>query len=145
MKVILLRDVGGIGKKYEVKDVSDGHALNYLVPQKLAQVATPSLLKKFEEEKAIEIARKKKEVETVTKAIEALKGGALEMTANMNEKGHLFSAVHKSDLARLVKDRTGLSLPESAFEVTKQIKEAGEHTIGIKAGDKVVKLKIVIK
>lgn len=145
MKVLLLRDVGGIGKKHEIKDVSDGHALNYLVPQRLALVATPAVINKAQEEEAAERARKEKEYRIIQEAIAGLKGGALEMTANMNEKGHLFSAVHKSDLVRLVKDRTGISLPESAFEVSKPIKEAGEHTIGVKAGDKTVKVKVVIK
>ena len=60
MKVILLQDVEGLGKKYEIKEVKNGHARNFLLPQKLVRAATKQALKWLGEQK--EIIEKLKEL-----------------------------------------------------------------------------------
>jgi large subunit ribosomal protein L9 len=74
MKVILLKDVAKMGKKNDIKNVSDGHALNFLIPQGLVEVATPKSLKKVEVIKSREDAEKKIKTDLLLKNFGDLKG-----------------------------------------------------------------------
>jgi len=145
MKVILLTDVAKVGKKFDVKEVSSGYALNLLIPKGLARAATADAVKKVEKEKAEESARKKKTEETLINALESIKGMTLEMKKKANEKGHLFAAIHKDEVVSLLKDRAGVELHPENIVYDKQFKEAGEHAIEVKVGEKSIKIKLDIK
>ena len=69
MKVILLKDVVGLGKKGEIKNATDGHARNFLIPQKLVIVATDKAIKKLEQEKVIEAQKAEQELQHVEEMV----------------------------------------------------------------------------
>ena len=134
MKVILNADVAKLGKKYEVKNVSDGYALNTLIPKGLVEVATPASLKSLEGKKAAVEASQKRTEEVIVKNLKAIHGKTFEMTQKVNEKGHLFAAIHLDQVGVLVKSKTNIELPSSYLSVEKPIKEAGDHEVIVKVG-----------
>ena len=134
MKVILNADVAKVGKKYEVKDVSDGHALNMLIPKGLVEVATPSSLKALEVKKTALLASQKRMEEVIVKNLKSIHGKVFEMTHKVNEKGHLFAAIHLDEVSKLVKAKTNVELPASYLHVAKPIKESGDHEVTVTVG-----------
>jgi len=142
MKVILLKDVRNVGKKFEVKDVSDGYAFNFLIPRKLAEVSTPSAMKKLEQHKAQEAAQKKIQEDLLMKNLKGLEGVALELKESANEKGHLFKGVHKEEIITELKKQGHLDLAPEYIMLEKPIKEVGEHMIDVQVQDKKAKFKV---
>jgi len=142
MKIILLKDVRKVGKRYEVKDVADGFALNALIPSGQAVPATTGNLKMAENKKAISLTEKKVFADNFDKAILKLQDGKLVISGKTNEKGHLFAGVHKEQIIDELKKQTGLELPADSFDLEKPLKEIGESKIKINIGD-ITKLLIV--
>ena len=135
MKVILLKNVAKLGKMNDIKDVSDGHALNMLIPHGLVEVATAGALKKLEVRKAQAEAAHKKMEETIAKNLKTIQGKVYEIKEKVNEKGHLFAAIHAEEISKLIKDESGVDLPAHYIKLEKPIKEAGEHRITISVGE----------
>jgi large subunit ribosomal protein L9 len=106
MKVILLKDVRKVGKKFETKDVADGYALNFLIPRKLAEASTPSSMKKVENLKSRDAAEKKVQEDLLKKNLASFNGVTIEMKENANEKGNLFKGIHKEEIIEALK-KTG--------------------------------------
>lgn len=134
MKVILTADVAKLGKKYDVKDVSDGHALNMLIPKGVVEVATPSALKRLELKKKELEASKARQDEVISKSLKSIHGKTFEMKHKVNEKGHLFAAIHLDEVGSLIKSKTNVELPASYLHVAKPIKEAGDHEVTVTVG-----------
>jgi large subunit ribosomal protein L9 len=134
MRVILLRDVAKIGKRFDVCSVPDGHALNFLIPRKLAEPATKDALRK------LEVERKKKTImsdrhETDFKSsLEALKVNGIELSLPANEQGHLFKGVHESDIAKHLEEK-GIHVDAKEVVLPHPLKEVGEHEVTFKSGD----------
>ncbi len=131
MKVILLRDVAKIGRRFEIVNVPDGYALNKLIPAKDAEPASPANVKRVEAMKAKSTANKADldlEIKTI---IEKLASEPLLVPMDANEQGHLFKAVHKSDIVEAVGLR-GFTLGEQYLVIDEQIKHIGSHQINIK-------------
>ena len=144
MKIILLQDVKKIGKKYEIKNVADGHAMNSLIPQGLAEVANDSNIKKVEALKAIETKTKTKIENEIIKNLKKIDGIKIEVKTKVNEKGHLFGSLHNEDIAKEIKKATGLEIQTDYLTIAKPIKEAGEYSIEIKVQDKTAKFILVV-
>ncbi len=133
MKVILLQDVFGVGHKYEVKTVSHGYARNFLIPRKLAQIATLSSLKAIEVQKIRVEQERAIQKDILEKNLESLNNARIEIERKANEKGHLFDSVDKKEIEIILKDKR-MEIPADMIELEKPIKEIGEHKI--KIGDK---------
>lgn len=144
MKIILLRDVPNVGKKYEVKDVSDGYALNYLMPRKLAEVATPGALKGVDLRKKQFVQKQEIDKTLMAKTLESIKGVKITLNEKANEKGHLFAQVHKKEVINALKAQKGIELSEDMLDMEHPIKEAGEHKITIKIDKKSVEINLEI-
>jgi large subunit ribosomal protein L9 len=145
MKIILLKDVPKVGRKYETKDVSEGYAANLLIPRGLAVAATASAQKTISLEKAKIEGEKKIHDELLIKTLGDLDGKTLTIEEKANEKGHLFAGLHKPELLKLIKDQTRLELNDEHVVLDKPIKTAGEHVIELKGAGKTAKLTIVIE
>lgn len=145
MKIILLKDVAKIGRRLDVKDVADGHALNFLIPNGQAKVATPAELKKVELlRKELEAERKIQE-DLLAKNLHEIEDKVVTIKAKVNSKGHLFAALHTADVVSAIKKSTGADVATGFIIMDHPIKEAGEHNISIKAGDKKVTIKLVVE
>jgi len=144
MKIILLHDVAKVGKKYDVKNVSDGHALNLLIPKGLAVTANAGALKRVEKLKLEDTAHKKVQEDLLLMNLKAVEGETLEISEKANEKGHLFAGVHKTEIIAKMKSDKHIDLLPNFIVLDKPIKEVGEHTVEIKVKDKTAKLKLII-
>ena len=130
MKIILLEDVQDVGKKYEIKEVKDGHARNFLFPNNLAKPATKQNLEWLKTNK--EEAKKAAE-ENLKEAQElATKLDGVEVTIHMNvgEEGQLFESVNAQKIAEQLKVM-GFEVKKSQIILENPIKEAGEFPIKI--------------
>lgn len=146
MKIILLKDVAKLGRKYDTKDVNEGHALNYLIPQGYAIPATPSALKKLETDKVKMEMEKRVQEELLAKNLKEVENITLQFVGKANEKGHLFAGIHTSEIVSELAKQFRLNIDPSSIVLEHPIKEVGEHAVEIKNGNnKNVKLKLVIK
>lgn len=144
MKVIFLKQVPRVAKKYEVKDVANGYALNYLFPQKAAEMATDKALARLEELRAAHKAEEQVQADLLAKNIDSLNAVEIMIEAKVNEKGHLFASIHKEDLVEKLFTDAHLTVPLSSIELPRAIKEVGEHSIEVKAGDKSAHFKVIV-
>lgn len=131
MQVILLKDVRRVGSAHEIKNVAEGFALNFLLPQGLAEVATPEKLKALQEKSATHEAELRKGEEALDNKVAMLRGKKLTLGARATEKGGLFKSVTAKDIARAIREQHSLEIPESAMHVPEHIKTTGEHVIGL--------------
>jgi large subunit ribosomal protein L9 len=145
MKVILLKDVKKMGKKYDTKEVADGYALNMLFPTGLAIPATTSNVNMIETKKKgdmLGIAKNEAELE---KALTEIKGIKVEMSGKVNDKGHLFAGIHKEAIIQTIKSQKGINISNEHLILQKPIKEIGEHDIKVKVQNREVTFKLIIK
>ncbi len=133
MKIILLKDVAKVGRKYDIKDVSDGYAQNMLLPRGLAKVATKDAIAKVEQLKANDLTNKKIQEELLLKNLEIIKNLKIELREKANEKGHLFAGVTKEMIWKEVTKSTRLTLDIDSIQLSKPLKEVGEHKITVQA------------
>lgn len=138
MKVIFLKDVGGAGRTGEVKDVSDGYAMNFLIPRGLAGQATPDTLAAHEKRVAAETAAKKEEAEKLATAIQSLEGARVEIKARATEKGGLFKSIGTKEITAAIAVEWNIHIPESVIVLMQPIKTMGEYpavaaALGVKA------------
>jgi large subunit ribosomal protein L9 len=145
MKIILLKDVKKMGKKYDTKEVADGYALNMLFPTGLAIPATTSNVNMIETKKKgdmLGIAKNEAELE---KALTEIKGIKVEMSGKVNDKGHLFAGIHKEAIIQTIKSQKGINISNEHLILQKPIKEIGEHDIKVKVQNREVTFKLIIK
>lgn len=136
MKVILQKDVSGLGKMFDIKNVADGYAANFLLPKGLAILASAAEQKRVGALKASREAEHKLQENLLLKILEDLKGKSVVVKAKANEKGHLFSGIHARELAAALLKETRLSVPAEAINLKTPIKEVGSHTVEVSIGDK---------
>ncbi|MEI6057962.1 MAG: 50S ribosomal protein L9 [bacterium] len=145
MKVIFIKDVPKVGRKYETKNMADGYALNMLIPRGLAIAATPDAVKRIELIKSRDEGERRVSEELLMKNMKDLDGQTVTMTEKANEKGHLFAGVHKAEIIPAIEAQTRLQIAPEFIVLDKPIKEVGEHKIEVKIKDKGVKFTLVIK
>ena len=145
MKIILLKDVKKIGKKYEIKEVADGYALNSLIPNNIAVPATTSYIKMVDAKKKQSALMKEDFKKAFEYGLTKLQQGKLHLSGKVNEKGHLFAGIHADQIIEEFKKETGVILCAEHFELEKPIKEVGEHTLDLKIEGKKYKLNIIVK
>ncbi len=134
MKIILKQDIKGVGRKFEVKEISDGYANNFLLPKKLAEHASPETVKKYEALKKEALAQEERDNSLAHEHLKTLKDVTITLKKKTNDKGHLFEKVHVEELILAIKESTGISLSESAISFSKPIKEVGLHVANITLG-----------
>jgi large subunit ribosomal protein L9 len=140
MKVILLKDVKKIGRKYDVKNVADGFAINSLIPSGSAVPATGNYLKMIEEKKKQTELAKENFKKSFEEATNKLQDKRLLIKGKINEKGHLFAGIHVDQIIEEFKKQTGMLLEKDMFDLEKPVKEVGEHDIKFSFDNKEYKI-----
>lgn len=135
MKVILIKDVKGIGRAHEAVDARDGHALNYLIPQKFAVAATPSALKEAASRERQARERKELDHKLLEQNIAALAEARIVIKAKANEKGHLYDAIVETEISVAAKEQARIDVPEEAIKLEKPFKELGTFDVPVAAGE----------
>ena len=145
MKVILLKDVGGVGKKGEIKDLADGFALNRLIPGRLAEQATAERLKHFEADQKKHAEEAAREHDVLVGKVKGLHGARIEMKLRATEKGGLFKTIGPKEIGDALKTQKDVSLSKESIKPLEPVKTIGDHIIKISAAgaESEVLLKIV--
>lgn len=132
MKVILLKDVKNLGKAWDIKEVSDGYARNFLFPHDLAQIATPDLVKKSELQKTDKIKKAEADLEKTEELASELDDFVIKIKAKANGEGKLFGSVKpEMILEALTSQKLNVSTIKAADISTDAIKETGEHKVTV--------------
>lgn len=131
MKVIFLKDVPRVGKKHDIKDMNDGYAVNFLFPRKLAEIATLKAIAQLEKNKKEILVEREIQEELLVKNLEEIKGKLIVIKGKTNEKGSLFSAIHKKEIIEAMKKEHRAEVNEEFLMLEKPIKEIGDFEIPI--------------
>jgi len=131
LKVILLVDVPKVGKKGEVKEVSDGFARNYLIPRGLAREYTEGLERAMKNEEKIKRMKEERERAESEKILKELKKRTHVMKVKAGERGKIFGAVTSADVAEHLSKSVGAVIDKKWVELEKPIKEIGEYEINL--------------
>ena len=134
MKVILLQDVKGKGKKGQLLEISDGYARNFLLPRKLAVEATADAMntKKMNDKAAAE--KEAKERAEAMEISKKLRDTVLVVTAKGGGAGRLFGSVTNQEIADALKAKTGIALDKRKIVINDAIKSVGTYTVQCKLG-----------
>ncbi|MCK5027211.1 MAG: 50S ribosomal protein L9 [Candidatus Pacebacteria bacterium] len=144
MKVIFLKDIPKIGKKYESKDVSAGYARNYLIPNKLAEAANKKVLAKVELLRSLHEEKIREENKKLAKKMSDVAGTTITLKAKANDKGILFAGITVETILTEVQ-KTAPEAREENIVLEKPIKELGEHTVQMTVQDKTAEFTVVVE
>ncbi len=145
MKVILLKDVKGKGKKGELVNVSDGYARNYLFPRKLANEATDNNVHILNTKKENDRKKKLAEIEKAQKLADELRGKEVILKTKAGETGRLFGAITTKDIAKEIKSKFKVEIDKKKI-VSDTIKQLGSYEIELKIYPEIsTKIKVIIQ
>ena len=131
MRVILLQDVENLGKKYEVKDVKDGYARNFLIPQGLVKPATKETLKWLESQKETEQKKAEEELKKAQELASQIDGIEVIIPVKVGEEGQLFEKINSQKIAEKMKE-LGFDINKERIILEEPIGELGEFPIKVK-------------
>ena len=132
MKVILLADVKGQGKKNQVIDVSDGYAKNFLIPRKLAKVADSQSLNDVrlkEEAKRFHIETERKEAQALAEKLKAIE---VKVTASSGADGRLYGSITSKDIVEKLQAAHGITIDKRKLVLSDPIKAYGKYEVEVK-------------
>lgn len=144
MKIIFLKDIPRIGKKYEIKEVADGYG-RHLVAQKLAEPATKETVARIQSKMATDATMKKVHTELLMKNLEALSGAKITLKGKANEKGHLFASIHKEEVLAELKRSAHLDMNPDYVILDRPLKELGTYEIPVVIEKNRVTFKVVVE
>jgi large subunit ribosomal protein L9 len=131
MQVILLEDIEKLGKKFDIKEVADGYALNFLIPKGMAKKATKETLKwlKFQKEN---LAKKSEdELKKTQDFASSIDGQEIMLPVKIGEEGQLFESITSQKIAEKLKE-LGFEVKKTQIDLVEPIKEMGEFPVKIK-------------
>jgi len=145
MKVILLQDIDKLGKKGDIKDVTDGYARNLLIPKKMAILASKSEILKLEEQKKIDGEKAEKELIRFQEIASQIDGFELEISTKAGEGDKLFGAITTAKISEELK-KNNFEIEKTQIKLKDPIKEVGEYEIPIELPHNLeAKIKLLIK
>ncbi|MCI5652298.1 MAG: 50S ribosomal protein L9 [Ruminococcus bromii] len=132
MKVVLLTDVKGVGKKGELINASDGYARNFLLPRKLAKEANAQAMNELKNAEASKAYKIKSETEEAQRASDALSGKIVRITGKAGQGGRLFGSVTAKEIAQEIKKQFGFEIDKRKINLDGDIKAFGTYQFEIK-------------
>lgn len=144
MEVILLKDVAKVGRKNEIITVSEGYAVNFLIPRGLAKAATAGAKKDVEIKKDKSAASAVAAQAQIAQGIASIAGASVTLRRKASESGSLFAAITVEHIAQAAHTELGVCLPESAF-VADPIKHIGTFEIALHGGAKNAALALLVE
>lgn len=130
MKIILLQDVKGLGKKGDIKEAAEGYARNFLFVKKLARKASEGIVREATAMKNKQIEKNQMELDNMHQIASSIKN--LSVTIKSKEAdGKLFGSIHAKEIVEALK-KEGFEIPEKAVVLKNPIKKIGEYSMDIK-------------
>jgi large subunit ribosomal protein L9 len=130
MRIVLLKDIKNIGQAGDIKEVSDGYARNFLLPQKLAMPATESVVKQALDAKSKQLETEKAQQEKMKELAKIIAGKRIVIKAK-EKKGKLFGSINAKNIAQELK-KEKIEISEKSIVIESPIKELGEYEIKIR-------------
>jgi large subunit ribosomal protein L9 len=131
MRVVLLQDIQDLGKKYEVKNVADGYARNFLIPKGLAKSATPKVLKWAEMQKEIQAKKSEEDLKKFQEIASSIDGLEVLLQVKVGDEGQLFESVTSQKISEKLKT-LGFEVSRNQIILEAPIKELGEFPVKVK-------------
>jgi len=145
MKVVFLKDVGGVAARGVIKEVADGYALNFLIPRKLAEQATPDKVARVQAEMKVTAASEAERKAKGSAWAKQLDGKTVTVSAKANDKGHLYKQLSSDAVAEAIKKEYNIDIDANAIVFESHIKEIGESKATIKFGEHIAHITIAVK
>lgn len=134
MKVILLQDVRGVGKKWDIKDVHDGYARNFLIARHLAEVATNTAMQKITLKKTKEASQEAETEKRAREIAQLFKDRSITIATKADEAGTIFGSVTKEAILSALREQHIVSKERVEVHLDAPIKKCGEYRIPITVG-----------
>lgn len=134
MRIILLKDVRKVGRKDDVKDVADGYAINFLLPQGLAVAASPEKVAALEKQHAEISAARAKEDAALDASVRSLRDVHIAVPARATPKGGLFKSITAADIAKAISS-SGAAVPADRIMLPAPLKSTGEHRVTLRSAN----------
>jgi len=131
MKVLLCEDISKLGWLGDVVEVNEGYARNYLLPQRLAKVASAGNIKSIAQEKAKRSEQRLAERKRREGAVAAVEGAEAVLAAKANEQGVLFGSIAEKDIAANLRDQ-GFEVANEVVKLDEHIKHVGTHAVALR-------------
>jgi large subunit ribosomal protein L9 len=131
MKVIMLQDIKNVGRMGEVKTFPDGYVQNFLLPKKLAEIATDAKVKKIENDKNYKVGEKEIQKDLLIKDISKVDAQTITINKKVNSSGGLFEKIHEKQIAEYIKDNLHVRIPEQYIHMSEPIHSTGEFFIHV--------------
>jgi large subunit ribosomal protein L9 len=144
MKIVLLKTVKGVGVKGDIKEVSNGHARNFLIPSGKAALLNKHTLNMLQAQNKKAERIKVKEKVDKSKLAAKLNRKRITFTAKADEKGTLYAGLDKKAVAKELKDQ-GYNIETSEVRLKQNIKRTGKHTVEIALGKDKINIKLDIQ
>ena len=144
MKVILLKEVQGLGRAGDIKQVSDGYARNFLIPQGLADVLTKHTLGMLEAQKMKKVRSEKSEARSKKLLAKKINGKIFTIQVKADEKGTLYAGIDAKAVAQEL-NKQGFKLEPSEVKLKEAMKKIGEYEVGLELGEEKAKIKLNIE
>ena len=138
MKVILLKDIKGVGKKDEIINAADGYARNFLFPKKLALEANAENMAKLNNKKEAESFKKDVEKKKAEELAKKIKGIMLKIKVKSGENGKIFGGVTAKEISDNLKSQYNLDIDKKKIDLKETIKTLGEFNVSIKLFEGVI-------
>jgi len=130
MKVILLQDIEKVGGKFEIKEVADGYARNFLFARNLAKKATPEALEWLEMQKELLLKKAEEELKNTQDLASSLDDLEVPIAVKVGEEGQLFESINAQKIAERLKEM-GKEVKKSQIKLENPLKETGEFLVKI--------------
>jgi large subunit ribosomal protein L9 len=145
MKVILLQDVKGVGKKDQIINASEGYAKNFLFPKNLAMEANAGNMKQLDNKHKAEEAKAQEELEKAQAVATEIEKMNVKIDVKIGENGKLFGAVTNKEISAAIKEQYGMDIEKKKIALADSIKTTGEKEATVKLHPKVsAKLKVTV-
>lgn len=131
MQIILLEDIEKLGKKFDVKEVADGYALNFLIPKNKAKKATKETLKWLKAQKENLEKKSEGELKKTQDFASSIDGQEIMLPVKIGEEGQLFESITSQKIAEKLKEM-GFEVKKTQVDLPEPIKEMGEFPVKIK-------------
>ena len=134
MKVLLIKDVKGLGKAGELKEVKDGYGKNFLVGKGFAKIGTTEVLRQYEAEQKRKVASEVAEIAKLKETDIMLSKITLIIKRSLGANGSLFGAVTKDEIAKELELQKNVKIDKKNIEISLPIKSTGVYDISVKLG-----------
>jgi len=145
MKVVFLQDVPNMARAGEIKEVADGYGRNFLIPQKLALLASSPTISLVEAQRKINARNQQQTEAELVELANQLDGGEVTLKARAGVKDRLYGSITNADIATELESTTGLVIDKRKIDLAEPIHQLGSYEVAIRlAKDIIPKIKVTV-